>query len=89
MRLFISHAKQDGLTLAEEFKATLESMPASRFFDSVDIAPGYDFASEIVEGVKDSILLAILSDAYSSRPWCRREVLTAKRFQRPMVSSVR
>ena len=30
-------------------------------------------------------LIAIRSDQYASRRWCRREILEAKRAQRPIV----
>src|SRR5205807_8362543 len=85
VRLFISHAKRDGAGPAESFKTALDGMAARRFFDAVDIAAGYRFDREIEEAVRESVLLVLLTDAYSSRPWCRREALAAKRFQRPIV----
>lgn len=85
IRLFISHAKQDGVPLAERFREAIANTPAAAFFDSIDIAPGYDFGEEIEGNIRESTLLVIQSDAYSSRPWCRREVLTAKRLNRPIM----
>ncbi len=85
IRLFISHAKQDGVPLAERFREAIADTPAAVFFDSIDIAPGYDFGAEIEGNIKESTLLVLQSDAYSSRPWCRREVLMAKKLQRPIM----
>ena len=85
IRLFISHAKQDGVPLAETFRESIKNTPAAVFFDSIDIAPGYDFGAEIEENIRESTLLVLQSDAYSSRPWCRQEVLIAKRLHRPII----
>lgn len=85
IKLFISHAKQDGVPLAEEFRDALRDTPVDQFFDSVAIAPGSDFADEIADGIRDSTLLVLQSDAYSSRPWCRQEILLAKKHRRPIV----
>lgn len=87
--IFLSHAKidvgkQPGVvnSLLEYLKA---KQPEKTWFDSGDIASGSRFAKAIEDGVTDSALLAVVTDAYSSRSWCRREVLFAKRHQRPFV----
>ena len=87
--IFLSHAKIDigkhpGVvnSLLEYLKA---NQPEETWFDSGDIASGSQFAKAIEDGVADSALLAVVTDAYSSRSWCRREVLFAKRHQRPFV----
>jgi hypothetical protein len=85
IRLFISHAKQDGVPLAEKFREAIADTPAATFFDSIDIAPGYDFGAEIESNIRESTLLVLQSDVYSSRPWCRREVLMAKKLHRPIM----
>jgi len=85
IRLFISHAKQDGVPLAERFREAIADTPAAAFFDSIDIAPGYDFGAEIEGNIRESTLLVLQSDVYSSRPWCRREVLMAKKLHRPII----
>jgi hypothetical protein len=87
--IFLSHAKidvrkQPGVvnSLLDYLKA---SQPEKTWFDAGDIASGSRFAKAIEDGVADSALLAVVTDAYSSRSWCRREVLFAKRHQRPFV----
>jgi hypothetical protein len=86
VKLFISHAKQDGQEMADAFRRRiLDVTPAKNFFDAIDIAPGYNFITEIEGKIRESVLVVLQSDAYSSRPWCRREVLMAKRLQRPII----
>jgi len=87
--IFLSHAKIDvgkkpGVvnSLLEYLKA---NQPEKTWFDCGDIASGSRFAKAIEDGVTDSALLAVVTDAYSSRSWCRREVLFAKHHQRPFV----
>lgn len=86
VQLFISHAKKDGLETANLLNEYIQrSTPLKTFFDANDIATGYDFASEIEANIQNSVLLVICSDSYSSREWCRREILLAKKYNRPIV----
>lgn len=86
LRLFISHAKIDGVDIAKQIKAFVDaSLPLQTFFDANDISIGYDFSKEIELNIKDAVVIAIHSDNYSSREWCRREVLLAKQHNRPIV----
>src|SRR5690606_7438850 len=69
--IFLSHAKMDigkqpGVVnaLVDYLRAT---QPEKTWFDSGDIASGSRFAKAIEEGVADSALLAVATDAYSSR----------------------
>ena len=56
------------------------------FFDTTDIAPGYKFDTEICGYIKDSTIIAIHSDSYSSRYWCQREIICAKENKRPLLA---
>ncbi|CAM3053959.1 TIR domain-containing protein [Paenibacillus sediminis] len=86
LKLFISHAKEDGVDVAKKLSDHIQSQTALKtFFDANDIAIGYDFTQEIEENIRDSVLLVVHSDKYSSREWCRREVLIAKRNNRPII----
>ncbi|NOK33065.1 hypothetical protein HMI49_07635 [Corallococcus exercitus] len=90
-QLFISHAKAKlgtvgGRDLAMKLKAFIDSNPAGEvFFDEVDIGGGEDFAGTLESFVKDSAVIVLLTDAFSSRFWCGWEVATAKEFHRPVV----
>lgn len=86
VKLFISHAKRDGLEIAEVIRDYIHQNTALKtFFDAADIAAGYSFADEITGQLGDSAILAIQTDAYVSREWCQREIITAKRLDRPIV----
>jgi len=85
VQLFISHAKLDGEKDAEELLEKIKRTPLEAFFDKKHIASGYDFSDEIRAQIQRSALVALQSDAYASRPWCRREILEAKKHERPIV----
>lgn len=87
IRLFLSHAKKGdtGLKHAEKIKQFLDNSNMQRFFDTNEISPGFKFDKEIEEHIKKSTVIAIESDAYSSRYWCQREILSAKRERRPII----
>jgi hypothetical protein len=86
VKLFISHAKKDGETIAINFRNYIRTATKlNSFFDANDIANGFDFETEIANGVKNSVLVVFQTDAYASREWCRIEVITAKRYKSPIV----
>lgn len=86
--LFLSHAKagDTGLRYAESIKKFIDNTNMNRFFDSTEISPGFPFNEEIEKFIPDSTLLAIETDAYSSRYWCQKEILSAKKHNRPIVA---
>ncbi|WP_025685577.1 TIR domain-containing protein [Paenibacillus maysiensis] len=86
VKLFISHAKEDGVNFAKSLCSFISAeTPLKTFFDANDIAFGYDFPQEIESHINKSVFVAIHTDKYSSREWCRREVVLAKKHNRPMV----
>ncbi|MDR4493371.1 MAG: TIR domain-containing protein [Nitrospirales bacterium] len=89
LTIFLSHTKLDFESEPRVVKALLAHLTANQpqktWFDSGDIEVGSRFAKEIEGGLQDAALLAVLTDSFSSRSWCRREVLLAKHFQRPVV----
>lgn len=87
LKVFLSHAKEGntGLLLAESLKQFIDNSVMNSFFDATDIAIGYEFESEIIEHIKESTVIAIQSDSYSSRYWCQRELMCAKENNRPVV----
>jgi len=85
--IFLSHSKAGGTGKrhSEQIKKFIDNKNMNRFFDANEISPGYHFDQEIEKHIQDSTLLAIESDAYSSRYWCQREILIAKQNNRPVV----
>lgn len=87
LKIFISHAKDggSGIKLAKALKSIIDNSSMRNFFDATDIAQGYNFEDEIVNHIKDSTLISIHSDSYSSRYWCQRELISAKELNRPII----
>lgn len=86
VKLFISHAKKDGEPIAIDYRNYIRAeTKLSSFFDANDIANGYDFENEIAQGVKNSALVVFQTDEYSTREWCRIEIITAKKYKSPIV----
>lgn len=86
VKLFLSHAKKDGVETTKRFKRFIDGeLKLNVFFDTVDIADGYEFEQQIEESIKKSALVVFHTDEYSAREWCRIEVLVAKRNKCPIV----
>ncbi|MFN0055466.1 MAG: TIR domain-containing protein [Planctomycetales bacterium] len=89
VELFLSHAKQDINSEPRVVEALINSLkadqPVEAWVDSGEIETGKRFGDAIASGVKRTSLLAVLTDNYSSREWCREEVMLAKEHQRPIV----
>jgi hypothetical protein len=85
--VFLSHAKHDGLEITQAVRRYLhEHTKLDDFFDAADIPDGVRFAEFITERAGSvPVLLAIQTDDYGSREWCRLEVLEAKRRRVPIV----
>ncbi|OZQ77438.1 hypothetical protein CA596_07685 [Paenibacillus odorifer] len=88
LKLFLSHTKdgENGIILANALKAFIDNSSMRNFFDATDIAPGYRFDEEIVNSIRQSTLIAIHTDSYSSRYWCQREIISAKDNDRPILA---
>ena len=89
LTIFLSHTKLDMESEPQVVKELLNHLmanqPEKTWFDSGEISAGSRFAKEIENGITDAALLAVITDSYSSRSWCRREILLAKQYQRPVV----
>lgn len=86
LKLFISHAKRDGLAIAENLRNSIRSKTKlDSFFDKNDIVEGVDFEKQIKDNVKSSLVMVLDSDAYGTRQWCQKEILCAKECGVPIV----
>lgn len=88
VRIFLSHSKHDtfGKRIATEVRQHIISETGlATFFDATDIPPGLRFSDVLMHYVRVSAVIAIHTDSYSSREWCRREILEAKRSHVPLV----
>lgn len=89
VEIFLSHSKHDGngKRLAELVREQLHSKGSGleSFFDVYDIPPGLRFNQVLLHQVRVSAVVAIYTDSYSSREWCRREIIEAKVHNVPLV----
>jgi hypothetical protein len=90
--VFVSHTKR--LSSIEEEQVSnlvalvrdvIANTRLKDFFDAQDIQPNTDWKPAIDAAAATGALLAVRTDQYSSREWCQREVLTAKRAGMPVV----
>lgn len=86
VRVFLSHAKADGLPLAHSFRSLIADLAwLPYFYDVKDLAPGQNWQNELRKGVRESALIILRTGAYDDREWCRAEVDEGLRHQVAMV----
>lgn len=92
LQVFISHTKRHAedeegavVRLIDLVRRVIDETRLTDFFDASDLQPGEDWAPKLVAEASHSALLAVRTDLYSSRPWCQREIVTAKRHGMPVV----
>lgn len=88
VQIFLSHSKHDnaGEQIAYRIRDRLHAGHGlASFFDVHDIPAGLRFQKVLLQQVRVSAMVAIHTDTYSSREWCRREVIEAKRHNVPLV----
>jgi TIR domain len=86
VKIFVSHAKQDGLDVTERLRRFINGVTAlKQFYDAADIPEGAPWAELLHREARTCALLVVQTDAYASREWCRMEVLGAKAAGSPVV----
>jgi hypothetical protein len=86
LRLFISHAKIDGLPLALALKHQIDMVGwLKAFYDAADLPSGCDWQKELERGVGSSLIIMLRTEVYEGRSWCKQEVLWADEYATPAV----
>lgn len=88
VQIFLSHSKHDdaGEKVALLIRDSLQAGHGlASFFDVHDIPAGLRFHKVLLLQVRVSAMVAIHTDTYSSREWCRKEIIEAKRHSVPLV----
>ena len=88
VKVFLSHSKHDGngARIACAIRDRIHERHAlASFFDVYDIPAGLRFHKVLLHQVRISAVVAVHTDSYSSREWCRREVIEAKLSNVPLV----
>lgn len=86
--VFLSHSKHagNGEAIAQALRAHLhDGKGLASFFDVNDIPAGLPFDRVLLNRVRQSAVVAIHTDSFSSREWCRREIIEAKRHSVPLI----
>ncbi len=84
---FLSHAKKDAIPLVKSIKGMIQSQPCLRaWYDAERLAGVPDWRAEIREGALSSVMIVLRTNAYETRPWCRREYLWAVEHSIPMIT---
>jgi hypothetical protein len=86
LTLFISHAKLDGLPLAQSIKHVIDSLPwLKSFYDARDLAGISDWESALEDAATSSLLIILRTDNYEQRYWCQKETYWAEEVAAPTV----
>ncbi len=93
LKLFISHAKIDGIAMAKSLIGLLRLLQRvdskqtgfRYFYDHEHIEPGSLWRRVLEAEAGQSILIALRTEAYESRYWCRREFLLAEINAMPIL----
>jgi SLOG cluster2/TIR domain len=89
VQVFISHTKVDeGVKHAKSIRDYIsQNLQLRTFFDTNDIPPGAEFERILQDATAGPrvALLVIQTDEYSTREWCQREILWAKKHGRPVL----
>ncbi len=90
--VFVSHTKRLSsmeqplvTSLLDLVRDVIADTRLAEFFDAHDLQPNQDWGPALEKAAATGALLAVRTDLYSSRPWCQREVLMAKRAGVPVV----
>ena len=94
LKLFISHAKTDGLAMARSLIGILRQLQEAHgappgfeyFYDAEHIEPGSVWREVLEAKARESVLIALRTGAYESRYWCRREFLLAESTGMPILA---
>ncbi len=86
LKIFLSHAKDGGNDIAINAKCHIETKTKmSSFYDVNDIQNSTQWKKVLKKGVKKSVLLVFQTDKFSTREWCKKEILLAKEYNVPIV----
>jgi hypothetical protein len=88
--VFLSHTSASGRPVVEALARQMLAVSAhqagvSPFLDRKHLEWGNNYRSQFEETIKQGIFVAIHTDDYGTRHFCRWEMVTAKRHHRPIL----
>jgi cellulose biosynthesis protein BcsQ len=81
--VFFSFAHRDGHELVEALRGQLAQH--QDLFAAHEFIPGEAAEVAFEANTRSTLMVAVQTDAFASRPWCRREILSAKRNGIPIL----
>jgi hypothetical protein len=86
LRIFISHAKFDGIFLAQSLKSAIDQVSElSVWYDAEDIEGGSDWLTGIQDAASICVFIAVRTNTYEQRKICRDEFMVALMDGVPIV----
>jgi hypothetical protein len=86
IKLFLSHSKSTGDTLVRKIKNEIDmNTKLTTFYDNHDIPHGERFDMVIEDEIQGTIVIGFLTDGFSSREWCVKELILAKEYSCPII----
>ncbi len=86
LKLFISHAKLDGLPLAQSLQHHIRQIGWLRsFYDAEDLPAGSEWRRELERAVGACVIVMLRTEGYDERYWCQQEVKWADEYATPAV----
>lgn len=86
LRLFISHAKADGIFFADALNSAVKQVPElDTWYDAEDIRSGVSWKRELKDNASRSVFIAIRTETYCQRPTCVDEFRWALEQGVPIV----
>lgn len=86
VRVFVSHAKADGSDIAKALGTHLDTYKTDAWLDVQQIEGGDDFERVLSGAIEDTAFVAVVTDVYATRDWCRWEAQLAKERSLPTVA---
>jgi len=85
--LFISYTRRDGEQIAHQLSTAVQHLGIGAVIDSKAFDPGVPIEVDLLAQklAAATCMVVLLTNAYSSRVWCRREMLLAKGRGVPIV----
>jgi hypothetical protein len=81
LRVFLSHAKKDGKRIAEELRDGIRRFgQLLPWYDANDLPLGKEWDDPLNDAMNRTTdgMIAVVTDAYPTRPWCRIELQRAR-----------
>jgi TIR domain len=79
LKVFVSHAKADGFRVGRALAQSIDELKGHAWVDIEQIEAGQNFREVLSWAMdQDAVFVAVVSDSYSTREWCRWEAHFAK-----------